>query len=244
MSRYIREEVLNQPDDFVNFMMNDFLTKHGFKLVEFKKQRVYRAGGGWFEMPKFLVWGYQNGVFHIEAWARTLILPGVYGKEKDLDGVYGAVPKRAYKSDIDQLMLLLQQPVPGSRNGMDPGMNGGGNGNMGGQPVNPGYGNGPIIVQGVDTANYATQAMAFGIISLGASAIGIIAMLAGIGIDALFYGGLLFGILGIIYARKGSSSSKRGKATAGLVCGILGTVISGIIVVLGIIGIVLMIAMN
>ena len=25
MARYVREEVLNQPDDFVNYMMNDFL---------------------------------------------------------------------------------------------------------------------------------------------------------------------------------------------------------------------------
>lgn len=238
MSRYVREEVLNQPEDFVKFMMNDFLTKHGFKLVEFKKQMVYRAGGGWFEMPKFLVWGYQNGVFHIEAWARILILPGVYGKEKDLDGIYGVVPKQAYKKDIDQLLFLLQQPVGVSQNAY-PG------GNMGGQPMNPNpYGSGPIMVQGVDTSNYATQSFAFGIIGLAASVIGVGAVLFEMAIGAFFYGGLLFGILAIIYSKKGFASSKRGKAIAGLVCGIIGTTISAFMVVVILIGVIAMISMS
>ena len=110
MARYIRDEVLNQPEDFVQFMMNDFLTKHGFKQVNFKGQQVYRAGGGWFEMPKFLIWSYQGGVFHLEAWARYLILPGVYSREKHLDGFYGAVVKKVYKHDLEQLIALLHQP--------------------------------------------------------------------------------------------------------------------------------------
>lgn len=149
MSRYIRHEVLNQPEDFVQFMMNDFLTKHGFQLVDFKGQRVYRAGGGWFEMPKFLVWSYQNGVFHMEAWARYLILPGVYSKEKDLDGFYGAVVKKAYKNDLEQLVALLHQPLGAQTSGVQ----------------NMGQG-APIVVQGFDTTRYANMALGFGIAGL------------------------------------------------------------------------------
>lgn len=190
MARFVIHEVLNQPDDFVSYMMNDFLTKHGFSYVEFKGQMVFRAGGGWFEMPKFLVWNYQNGVLHLEAWARYLILPGVYSKEKDLEGFYGIVVKQAYKNDIIQLVQLLHQPVAGA-----------------GQVQQP------VMVQGVDTVRYANFGLGFGIFALAIS---------------WFMGwfGLFFGIMAIIYANKGRTSAKRGRATAGLVCAIIAVVIS------------------
>lgn len=200
MARFVIDEVLNQPDDFVSYMMNDFLTKHGFSYVEFKGQMVFRAGGGWFEMPKFLVWNYQNGVLHLEAWARYLILPGVYSKEKDLDGFYGIVVKQAYKNDVIQLVQLLHQPVAGAQQ------------TAGGQmQPNPR----PVMVQGVDTVRYANFGLGFGIFALAVS---------------WFMGwfGLFFGIMAIIYANKGRTSAKRGRATAGLVCAIIAVVISGL----------------
>lgn len=195
MARFVIHEVLNQPDDFVAYMMNDFLTKHGFSYVEFKGQMVFRAGGGWFEMPKFLVWNYQNGVLHLEAWARYLILPGVYSKEKDLEGFYGIVVKQAYKNDIIQLVQLLHQPVAGA-----------------GQAA-AGQVQQPVMVQGVDTVRYANFGLGFGIFALAIS---------------WFMGwfGLFFGIMAIIYANKGRTSAKRGRATAGLVCAIIAVVIS------------------
>lgn len=195
MARFVIHEVLNQPDDFVSYMMNDFLTKHGFSYVEFKGQMVFRAGGGWFEMPKFLVWNYQNGVLHLEAWARYLILPGVYSKEKDLEGFYGIVVKQAYKNDIIQLVQLLHQPVAGA-----------------GQAA-AGQVQQPVMVQGVETVRYANFGLGFGIFALAIS---------------WFMGwfGLFFGIMAIIYANKGRTSAKRGRATAGLVCAIIAVVIS------------------
>lgn len=207
MGRYVRHEILNQPEDFVQYMMNDFLNKHGYKAVEFKGQMVFRAGGGWFEMPKFLIWSYQNGVFHMEAWTRILILPGVYSKENDLSGFYGALPKKMYKDDLEQLMSLLHQPV-GS-----------------GQPAGGMQGNQmvqnrePIVVQGVDTSRYANMALGFGIVGL-----------------ALFWmlPGLMFDIVGIIYAVKGKNSAKKGRATAGMVCSIIGLVITFILYILNI----------
>ena len=48
MARYIREVELNKPEDFVQYIVTDFLTKHGFKLVEFKGEMIYRAGDGFF----------------------------------------------------------------------------------------------------------------------------------------------------------------------------------------------------
>ena len=116
MGRYIRDIVLNKPNDFVAFMINDYLNKEGFKLVEFKGQQVFRCGGGLFEMPKFLVWNYQNGVFHMEAWVRICWLPGVYGKENEIKGFCGALPKQMYKQSLEELERLLQQPLPNDNN--------------------------------------------------------------------------------------------------------------------------------
>ena len=198
MARYIRDEVLNQPEDFVQFMMNDFLTKHGFKQVNFKGQQVYRAGGGWFEMPKFLIWSYQGGVFHLEAWARYLILPGVYSREKHLDGFYGAVVKKVYKHDLEQLIALLHQPV-----------------NAGQQMPQSG---GPVVVQGIDTTRYANMALGFGI--------------AGLALSWLTWVTVVLNVTAIIYARKGATSNKKGRATAGMVCAIVGLVITAVVYVL------------
>lgn len=202
MARYIRDEVLNQPEDFVQFMMNDFLTKHGFKQVNFKGQQVYRAGGGWFEMPKFLIWSYQGGVFHLEAWARYLILPGVYSREKHLDGFYGAVVKKVYKHDLEQLIALLHQPV---------------NAGQGAGQQMPQSG-GPVVVQGIDTTRYANMALGFGI--------------AGLALSWLTWVTVVLNVTAIIYARKGATSNKKGRATAGMVCAIVGLVITAVVYVL------------
>lgn len=207
MARYVREEVLNQPDDFVNYMMNDFLTKHGFKYENFKGQMVYRAGGGLIELPKFITWSYFNGVIHIEAWVRVLWLPGVYGKENDMSGFYGAVVKDMYKKDVEQLISLLHQPL--NQSAVQPGMS-----QQPGMPPQPGMPvppqNGPIMVQGVDTSRYANFALGFGIAGL---------------VLSWSWAGVFFNIIAIIYAVKGKTSAKKGRATAGMVCAIIGLAI-------------------
>lgn len=204
MARYIREVELKQPEDFVQYIMTDFLSKHGFKLVEFKGQQVYRAGGGLVEIPKFLVWGYRNGVFHLEAWTRNCWLPGVYGGENAMTGFMGCIPKEAYKNDIEALIGLLFQPLSPNA-GVQPGMSG----MPAGQPGMPPQ---PIYVRGADTSKYATMSLVFSLIGL----LGIFVPLVGI----------IFGAMGITYAKKGQTSEKRGMATAAFVIGIIAIVIS------------------
>lgn len=220
MARYIREVKIDKPSDFVEYMMNDFLMKHGFKLVEFKGQRVYRAGGGFIEIPKFLIWGYQNGIFHIEAWSRTLWLPGVYGRENAMTGFMGAVPKGIYKQDVEQLLGLMAQPLPsdGQRNAQAAGEPSVSQGAMpqNGQPVPQ-----TIYVQGVDTSRYATFALVMGIVGI---------------LTSWLWVGIIFSVAGIIYGRRGQNSSKKGMASAGFVCGIIGTVLFGLILLLSFIG--------
>lgn len=213
MARYIKEVTLNQPDDFVQYIMSDFLSKHGFNLVNFKGEQVYRAGGGLIEIPKFLVWGYQNGVFHVEAWTRTVWLPGVYGKENAMTGFMGCIPKEAYKTDIESLIRLLNQPLNNTspNQGVSP--------NQGMAPgANPGGGQ-TIYVQATDMSKYASMSLVFAIIGL------VLAFLSPIL-------GVILGALGITYGKKAMNSPKKGMATAAFVIGIIAVVISIIMWVL------------
>ncbi len=209
MARYIREVQLDRPDDFVQYIMTDFLGKHGFRLGEFKGEQVYRAGGGLIEIPKFLSWGYQNGVFHVEAWTRNCWLPGVYGRENAMTGWMGCVPKNAYKKDIEELISLLIRE---------------GHRNIAGVFVSDNYqsiekfqgmqGAGqPVYVRGTDTSRYATMALIFALIGL----------IAGLIVPLI---GVIFGALGITYGNKAKNSPKKGIATAALVIGIIAVVIS------------------
>ncbi len=223
MARYIREVELNRPEDFVQYIMTDFLSRHGFRLVDFQGEQVYRAGGGLVEMPKFLSWGYWNGIFHVEAWTRNCWLPGVYGAENSMTGFMGCVPKSAYKKDIEELIGLLYQPLPVNQ-GMQPGagMNaqvqpGAG---MAGSPAGPWpYGQQPVLVRGTDTSRYATMAFVFA--------------LAGIVMAVIVpVGGVLLGAFGITYGVKGKLSSRKGLSTGGIVIGIIAIVMAVVVWIL------------
>lgn len=210
MARYIREVQLGRPEDFVQYIVGDFLYKHGFALEEFKGQMVYRAGDGFFEIPKFLIWWYQNGIFHVEAWTRTLWLPGVCGGENALIGCVGCIPKSVYKKDIEKLVGLLFQPLP---------VQGEMTWGQGGVQQMPNVhaaipqSGGVIYVQGTNTDKYA-------VIALVCALVGVVLAIP------VCWMGFLFGGLGNVYGRKGVKSSKRGMANAGFAIGIVALVLS------------------
>ena len=107
MARYIQDVVLNKPEDFVFFMMNDYLQKNGFTTCNWKGESVYRAGDSFMEGHKYLKWSYANGVFHYEAW-----LNNGTGKEMGLDGFVACVQKKTYKNNLTHLITLLEQTIP------------------------------------------------------------------------------------------------------------------------------------
>lgn len=193
MARYIKDVTLNKPDDFVQFIMNDFLQKNSFILSDWKGEPAYRAGDAMFEGYKYLKWSYANGVFHLEAWLR-----GSFGGEWDLDGFVGVAMKKPYKSNLEQLIGLLQQDIS--------------------QPVNTQTTTNAdgtvqttnvVSVQTVDNPDAATWALVLGILAI-ASAF-FIPLLS-----------IIFGCLAISRARVGMHSSKGGQAKAGKICAIVG----------------------
>ena len=193
MSRYVRDVVLNKPVDFVQFIMNDFLGKNQYQLIDQKGESVYRAGDAMVEGYKYFKWGYMNGVFHVEAW-----LQGITGAEMDLDGFVGTLNKKPYKDNIEQLIAALSQPLPN-------------------QPVQGGQGmppyQQPIPVHMVDNTDAASKAKLFGILSI---------VLCWIPIAGIIFATLAFSRARMGMASSSAQQAKTGKtcATIGLVLSI------------------------
>lgn len=198
MARYVREMVLNKPDDFVQFMMNDYLHKNSFIMSDWKGEPAYRTGDAVMEGYKYLKWYYRGGVFHLEAW-----LKGTFGGEWDLNGFVAVLQKKPYRESLEQLFAALQQPLPMP-------VNQGASGQ--GMPVNQGYPYQNVIpVHTVDNSGAATMGLVFGILSL------IFAFLIPIV-------SIILACLGFSRARMGAASRKSGQAKAGKILCILGII--------------------
>ena len=138
MARYVNEIVLNKPDDFVHYIMNDYITKCGFKPKTKKGEQILQDGSGFLTAPRFLKYSYFNGVLHIEAW-----LNSGFGGEMNLEGTYVFAIKKAYKDELNEIINLLCQPLP---------------------QVNPSGGyNMPVTVYTFDTSKKALPGLLLGI---------------------------------------------------------------------------------
>lgn len=140
MARYVKELTINKPDDFVTFMMNDYLQKNQFTMSDWKGEAAYRAGDAMMEGYKYLKWSYDGSTLHLEAWMK-----GTFGGEWNLDGFVGCLQKKPYKESLEALFAAMQQDIqiPVDENG---------------QPIMN-----AVPVKTVDNTSAATAALLFGI---------------------------------------------------------------------------------
>lgn len=206
MARYIQDVYLGKPDDFVCFMMNDYLKKNGFIMSDWKGEPAYRAGDPMLEGYKYLKWSYVNGNFHLEAW-----LKGTFGGEWDLDGFVACAQKGPYKNNLNQLIATLQQELPQAN--MQAAMAQ----NTADGSVAPAV----IPVQTVDNHGAATLSLVFGTLSIVLSC------------SPLF--SIIFAVLAFSQSRMGQGSTKASQAKAGKICAIVGISIAVALWVLSII---------
>ena len=211
MSRFKTEIQLNKPNEFVNFITNDFFNKEDFHYKEVKGEGVWQHGVGALSSPQFIKYSYENGVLTLEAWLKFAWLPGVYSGEMGLTGFFGALPKSALKGKVDQLTFLLNQPLPSN----DPQYNQN-NIDNNGQPViidkATSENANPIPVYTHDTSSKATISLVLGFTSL----IGLLIPIIGI---------ILAGF-GIANGKRALNSKSKGLATAGIVISSIGMVLS------------------
>lgn len=104
MARWTRDEVLNQPQDFVRFLMEDYLNKNGFKKKTHKGEEVWQEGDGFLTAARFVRYEYTGGNFHLEAWIGKR-------RENALKGFVGALPKKMFRESLEELVRLLHQPL-------------------------------------------------------------------------------------------------------------------------------------
>lgn len=189
MARYIRDIILNKPDDFVAFMMNDYLQKNGFTFFTWKYDSAFRAGDGIIESYKYLKWGYDGRTLHVEAWVRDL-----FGIEIGLDGLSFTLQRSAFRKSLEQLFMLLNQNVPMPAQPAH---------NMNGQPISQ-----PIPIQTVDNSSAAVTALVFGIITLSFTFIYFLSLIFSISaFTFIFPVVILFvGTFGVSRARLGGGS--------------------------------------
>lgn len=205
MARYTQDVVLNKPDDFVLFMMNDYLQKESFSQSDWKGTPAYRRGDGFIEGFRYLTWNYNNGVLHLEAW-----LKGPLGGEQDLSGFWGWAVKAAYRSSLEDLIKLMHQEIPQPTAA------------SGTAPDNATPVQNVVTVQTSNNTKAATLALILGIVSIVASCF----------IPLI---GLVCGFFAIISYRSGKGSTSAGQAKAGRVCGIIGICLAGVMYVLNIV---------
>lgn len=218
MSRFRTEIQLNKPADFVDYIMQDFLTKELFNFRELKWEGVWQLGQGFLSAPQIIKYSYQNGTLTLEAWLRFALFPGVYLGEMGLSGVFGALPKSVLRNKVNQLLYLLNQPLPSETQSIlsdiQPDISSI-NENTINKPniSNQFEPNGqPIPVYTHDTGSKAGLSLIFGLTSFS----GILLPLVGI----------ILGALGIVNSRKALKSNSRGLAIAGLIVSILGIIVS------------------
>lgn len=206
--RFETDFIINQPDEFVRFIVQDFFSKEGFTYTEYKGEYVWRKGNGWITAPQFIKVDYINGQIHIEAWLKNVLLPGVYFGEMDLKGGYGILLKKELQKSVDALIALLQQPVN------QPAYAPQGSPQQGFSAAD--YGatayQQPIPVATHNPTKAATASLIFGLCGI-------------LGIFIPIVGVVLCG-LGISNASRGMKSTEKGKATAGMVLSITFLVVS------------------
>lgn len=217
MARFVTEFSINQPKEFVDFILKDFCAKEGFEYTQFKGENVWKKGIGMMTAPQFIKVDYQNGKVRLEAWMKYAILPGVYCGEMGLTGFWGFAVKQMLKSRVDALIALLQQPVDGAG---DAAVKAGENTAAGAAETGDSV-SAPIPVTVHDSPGKAVAGMITGLLSI---------------VFCFWWlGGLVLGIIGIILGMQGRRSSKKGMGTAGVVCGIIGIVLTVLVFIFAVI---------
>lgn len=248
MARFVADMPTGKPDDMVQFIVQDYLTKEGFKQVLYKKtEQVWKKGSGVLTAPQYIKVLTNQGNVHLEAWMRYVILPGVYVGEMDLSGGWGFAIKALLKNRVDGLARLLYQPVPApsvpvSDPNAVPAYAGTVQNNIPQQPAAPyppaqaqqtfsategvppvpsaPYGAPPMAYPGYQTVPVAVHnPTGKAIVSLIMGLVGILGCFVPIA-------GVVAGIIGIVFGLSGRKSTAKVMATAGLVLSIVFLIVS------------------
>lgn len=109
MPRYVNEFATAKSSEEVGKYVFNYLSAEGFTYKDYTDgQKVWAKGNAWAAAPQYIMVLVKPGSVHIEAWITTCILPGVFVREKSLDGAYGFAIKAMLKGRVATLENALK----------------------------------------------------------------------------------------------------------------------------------------
>lgn len=105
MARFVKNLVVNLPDDSVTEQLNTYLQENQFEIADFQGEQIYRSGDASEGAVRYFKWEYADGRLRVEAWAKD-----GYGREVDLSKV-GSSDQMSYQESLEQLLSVWQEAV-------------------------------------------------------------------------------------------------------------------------------------
>ncbi len=98
MSR-TRIELESKNNEQLSQIIDNILRSHGYEYTLYKgsDEKVWNQGIGLVKAPKYIKYYFENNKLILEGWI------GTYGKETDLKGVIGALPKKDVKKVLKEI---------------------------------------------------------------------------------------------------------------------------------------------
>lgn len=84
-------------------VIEDILNSSRYDLVEKNGEKYWQQGIGVTASPKFIKYYFENDKLILEAWVNN------FGKESNLDGFVGALPKKQCKSVLDKIKNAVEK---------------------------------------------------------------------------------------------------------------------------------------
>lgn len=113
MSRYVNELSTGMSAEQAGQVASEYLTSAGFTYRDERGEMSWRKGTGTATIPQFVKFEPRDGAVHLEAWVSGIaVLPGMYGGEQDLTGVWGWAIKSALKKRVAELERRLSAGAP------------------------------------------------------------------------------------------------------------------------------------
>ncbi len=206
---------LNKPKEFVDFIINDYLTKNGFKNTSYNGEKFWQCKR--IGTPKCFNYTYEDGIYEVEAWIRSSYFL-IIETELDLNGMKERNLKIEFKNELDELVELLEQDI-------DPNIN---YGNMSDYNMQQVLNDNHVQVKGWNNDGDAY-------IGFILSILGIILSLILLIMNPIVYlisAGL--GVGGIMNSFRGRTSNEKGLANAGIILGILAIIITIVMLIIAI----------
>ena len=108
MSRTIIRVPHNKTENEIKNLVEPFLMQNSFSRLLYNNiEEVWRKGTGMMTAMQYIKLKYEENTLILSAWIQDGVGNVIGGKERDLSGITGVIPKKSLKKTIEQIRQLL-----------------------------------------------------------------------------------------------------------------------------------------